>query len=144
MGPVFGRMGRVRPGALVWRPFLGLAFGASLLVQARPALAQTHELKRVEPLTLSIELGSALLLFGGAVLVPAPDACRWCNPPGFDEALAAPAPESRRRVVAQLSHVMSTAVVPTLALSALIVPPFVSAAEPDVHAFENVMIMTES
>ena len=111
---------------------------------ARPAYAQAHELERVEPLTLSIELGSALVLFGGALLIPAPEACRWCNPPGFDETLASPAPESRRRVVAQLSHVMSTAVVPVLALSALIVPPFVSSAEPDVHAFENVMIMTES
>lgn len=137
-------MGRVRPGVLVWRPLLGLALGASVLAEPQPAFAQTHELERVEPLTLTVELGSALVLFGGALLLPAPDACRWCNPPGFDEALASPAPESRRRVVAQLSHVMSTAIVPTLALSALIVPPFVSAAEPDVHAFENVMIMTES
>lgn len=134
----------MRPRAVIWRPLTGLALAAALLTEPRPASAQTHELERVEPLTLSIELGSALVLFGGALLVPPPDACRWCNPPGFDEALASPAPESRRRVVAQLSHVVSGAVVPALALSALIVPPFVSSAEPDIHAFENVMIMGES
>lgn len=134
------RAARLRPeGAVV-----ALAIAGVALTAHQDALAQAHELTRVEPTTLGLELGGALALFAGSYfLLPTPDECGWCEPPGFDEALAVPAPPSERRQAAALSHVVSFAMVPTLSMAAMIVPPFTT-SEPDVHAFENVVIVGEA
>jgi membrane-associated phospholipid phosphatase len=134
------RTERLRPASAM----VALVLAGVTLAAPDEALAQGHELTRVEPLTLGLEVGGALALFAGSYfLLPIPDACGWCEPPGFDEALAAPAPPSERRQAAALSHVVSFAMVPALSMAMMIVPPFTS-AEPDVHAFENVMIVGET
>lgn len=68
-----------------------------------------------------------------------PTHCSWCRPPAFDEVLARPVAFSERRVAAQMSDVLSFTVVPTVILSALIVPPLTT-PEPDVHLFQNLQI----
>jgi membrane-associated phospholipid phosphatase len=54
----------------------------------------------------------------------APDACRWCNPTGFDESLrdALVFGKTSRTSVATVSHVFSVGVIPVAAFTALLVP----------------------
>lgn len=116
---------------------------AAMLVLSAPAKAQPRELQRVEPLTLSLEVGAALALTAGALVLPTPQRCRWCTPPGLDESLAQPASEPHRRGVALLSHSFSMALVPALALSTVVLPPLAT-REPDVHSLENLAILGEA
>lgn len=119
-----------------------LALVAMLSAAPRAHASEDYELSRVGPTPLSLEVGGALLLLGTSLLLPIPEQCRWCNPPGFDDSLARPALPEARRTAGRMSHLFSFLVLPTLSLSALAVPAL-STSEPDDHAYQNVAIAVE-
>jgi len=64
-----------------------------------PSIATGREglpLRGTDPLSLGVEAGVSAGLLGAAFLIPAPEACRWCEVNGFDrsirDTLLAPSP----------------------------------------------------
>jgi hypothetical protein len=104
---------------------------------------ERFELARVEPATFAFELAALGALGAGALLLGEPERCRWCEPPGFDTELHAPASAENRHEASAGSGVLAYAVLPAAALSAVAAPAWRS-ADPDRHALENVAIVLEA
>ncbi|HET9954519.1 MAG TPA: phosphatase PAP2 family protein [Polyangiaceae bacterium] len=123
------------------RVVVALVFAASL--SARVGRAEPHELKRTEPLTLGIELGLSAVAMSAGILAPNPKQCRWCSPPGLDEAVAGWFEIEGRRPAAQLSHVLSFSVLPAASVAALVAPAL-SQSAPTRVALEDVSIALQA
>ena len=112
------------------------------LLAARPAAA-AEELQHRAGGRLAVELGGAAALTLGSVLLPNPDECRWCSPPGIDLFLHSPWPDSGRDEVAFVSHALSFGALPLGAIGTAVLLPL-GHDEPDRHALENLAIVSEA
>src|SRR5262245_18777176 len=74
--------------------------------------AGAEELEHRSGGRLALELGGAAALTLGSVLLPNPEECRWCSPPGIDLFLHSPWPDSGRDEVAFASHALAFGALP--------------------------------
>jgi membrane-associated phospholipid phosphatase len=117
-----------------------LLLGLSLFA-AKPAHAE--ELEHRSGGRFALELGGAAALTLGSVLLPSPEECRWCSPPGIDLLLHSPWPESGRDEVAFVSHALAFGALPLGAIGTAVFLPL-GHDEPDRHALENLAIVSEA
>jgi membrane-associated phospholipid phosphatase len=114
--------------------------GLSLLA-ASPARAE--ELEHRSGGRFALELGGAAALTLGSVLLPSPQQCRWCSPPGIDLLLHSPWPDAGRAEVAFLSHALAFGALPLGAIGTAVLLPL-GHDDPDRHALENLAIVSEA
>lgn len=118
-----------------------------VLAIARPAAAtepRSYQLEHVEPSFLAVELGASLAFTGMVLLTAPPPAmqCRWCTSNAFDESVRDWLRADNPRAPAGLSHALSMAAAPALALGAL-VPPALAGGDVG-EAVENVVITADA
>jgi len=149
MSPVsFGRLGERRTlGEHEARARRIRCSGAALVVSSSLSLvaatAGAEELEHRSGGRFAAELGGAAALTLGSALLPNPDECRWCDPPGIDRWLHSPWPEAGRDEVAFVSHALAFGALPLGAIGTAVLLPL-GHDDPDRHALENLAIVSEA
>ena len=139
-----GKRERVVPSWGRSKRFGALLLLAGLAVLPGEAQAAGYELERTSASALGAELGTALALaLGTHFLLPEPEDCAWCAPPGIDRALHHPAAPEQRFAIGTYSHVVSFGILPLGGVASLLLPPLTS-AERDVHGLQNAAIFVEA
>ncbi len=119
--------------------------GAALLALSMlgASTAAAEELEHRSGGRFAVELGGAAALTVVSLLLPLPEECRWCSPPGVDLFLHSPWPDSGRDEVAFVSHALAFGALPLGAIGTAVLLPLAH-DEPDRHALENLAIVSEA